>query len=105
MAYDINWFEDNMKPVFANGLGDCSSCCLRNLDKELFCKKLTCVDETCCHFVFWDTKIPGFHGELLMGLPSKDMTEWFRKTTVERAQEITGNIINKALQNQKQHVK
>ena len=105
MAYDINWFEDNMKPVFANGLGDCSSCCLRNLDKDLFCKKLICVDESVERFVFWTTKNPGRHRELLMGVPSKDMTEWFRKTTVERAQEITGDMINKALQNQKQNVK
>lgn len=105
MAYDMNWFEDNMKPVLANGLGNCSACCLRNLDKELFCKKLTCVDGHCCHFVFWTTKNPGQHRGLLMGLPSKDMTEWFRKTPVERAREISGNVIDKTLQNQKQHVK
>ena len=105
MAYDINWFKDNMKPVFANGLGNCSACCLRNLDEELFCKKLTCVDESSCSFVFWIPKNTGIHRELLMGLPSKDMVKWFRKTPVERTREISGNIINKALQNQEQHVK
>jgi len=105
MAYDINWFENNMQPVLVDGLGNCSACCLRNLDKDLFCKKLICVDERCCNFVFWDTKNPGQHRELLMGLPSKDMTEWFRKTSVRRVQEITGDMINKALQNQKQNVK
>ena len=105
MAYDINWFKNNMKPVFANGLGNCSACCLRNLDKELFCKKLTCVDKDSCSFVFWDTTNPGEHRELLMGLPSTDMVGWFRKTSVEHAQEISGNVINKALQNQKQYVK
>jgi len=105
MAYDINWFEDNMKPVLVNGLGDCSACCLRNLDKALFCEKLTCFDEASCSFVFWDTKNPGRYRELLMGLPSKDMTDWFCKTPMGRARKITANIINKALQNQKQHVK
>ena len=105
MSYNINWFENNMQPVLADGLGNCSACCLRNLDKDLFCKKLTCVDDTCSCFVFWDTKNPGQHRELLMGLPSKDKTEWFRETPVERTQEITINIINKALQNQKQYVK
>ena len=98
MAYDINWFEDNMKPVFANGLGDCSACCLRNLDKELFCKKLTCVDAGWSFFVFWTTKKPGLYRELLMGLPPNDMVEWFNRTPLVRVQRITSNMINKALQ-------
>ena len=69
---------------------------MRNLDKELFCKKLTCVDESHSCFVFWTTKKPGLHRELLMGLPSKDMTEWFRKTPIERTYEITSNMIKKS---------
>ena len=105
MAYDINWFEDNMKPVFATGLGNCSACCLRNLDKSLFCEKLTCDDEDSYSFVFWSTKNPAYHRELLMGLPSKDMTEWFNKTPVDCALKISSDIIIKELQNRKQNVK
>lgn len=105
MSYNINWFEENFVAIPCGVFGNCSACCFRNLSKELFCKKLTCVDERCCHFVFWVTKNPGQQRELLMGLPSKDMTEWFCKTSVRRAQEITGDMINKALQNQKQYVK
>ena len=105
MSYDINWFEENFVAIPCGVFGNCSACCFRNLSKELFCKKLECVDQNSGVCVYWDTKNPGQHRELLMGLPSKDMTEWFRKTTVEHAQEITGNMINKALQNQKQYVK
>jgi len=105
MVYDVNWFENNMKPVFIDGLGDCSACCLRNLDKKLFCEKLTCSNASCSSFVFWTTKNLGLHRELLMGLPPKDMIEWFDKTPFVRVRRITNNVINKALQNQKQNVK
>lgn len=103
--YDIKWFEDSFVAVPSGVFGNCSACCLRNLDEDLFCKKLTCVDESCCSCVFWIPKNTGIHRELLMGLPSKDMVKWFRETPVERAREISGNIINKALQNHKQNVK
>ena len=105
MSYNINWFEENFVAIPCGVFGNCSACCLRNLDKDLFCKKLECVDQNSGVCVYWDTKNPGQHRELLMGLPSKDMTEWFRQTTVARVQTITSNMINKALQNQKQHVK
>lgn len=103
MAYDINWFENNMVAIPGGLFGNCSACCLRNMGK--FCEKIQCFDKANSLSVYWWTKTPGHGREILMGVPSKDMIEWFRKTTVEQAQEITGNMINKALQNHKQHVK
>lgn len=95
MAYNINWFEDNMVPVFCGPFGNCSGCCLRNLRN--FCEKIQCFDGVSGVPVYWWTKEPGHGRELLMGLPPKDMTEWFSMTPVDRAQEITANMINKAL--------
>lgn len=63
----------------------------------IFVKKIQCFDGVSGVPVYWWTKEPGHGRELLMGLPPKDMTEWFSMTPVDRAQEITANMINKAL--------
>ena len=105
MSYNINWFEDNFVAIPSGVFGNCSACCFRNLSKELFCKKLECVDENTGVCVYWDTKVPGEKRELLMGMPSKEMIEWFNGTPLCRARRFSLGIVNKALQNRKQNVK
>lgn len=80
MAYDIKWFEKNMHAELAPVLGACSFCCFRNLDKDLFCSKLTCYDERTDNYVYWEANFPELNRELLMGLVPNDMCEWFNKT-------------------------
>lgn len=103
--YDIDWFENNFVAIPTNMFGNCSACCFRNLDKEIFCNKLQCVDENSGVCVYWDTKVHGLNRELLMGHPSREMLMWFAGVPFGRARKITSVIINKALQNQKQNVK
>ena len=103
--YDIKWFEDNFVAVPSGVFCNCSACCFRNLSKEMFCDKLQCRDENSGVCVFWNTKVQGRGGEFLMGIPPKEATEWFDKTSFDCAQKITRDIINKALQNHKQNVK
>lgn len=102
MAYDIKWFENNMRAVVAPGLGCCSACALRNIDKDVFCKKLHCYDDWTGNFVYWETKIPGHSREILMGHPSSQMVEWFNKTPIEQSRKISGDMIKQAIQNAKQ---
>ena len=104
-GYDVDWFENNFVAIPTNMFGNCSACCFRNLNKELFCKKLQCIDEHSGVCVYWNTKVPGQGRELLMGHPSKEMIRWFTSMPFGRAQKITSVIINKALQNNKQNVK
>lgn len=100
--YDIKWFENNMRPVIAPGLGCCSACCLRNLDEEKFCDKLKCYDDWTGDFVYWGTKIPGHGREILMGHPTPEMVEWFNKTPTEQSQKIAINLIKQITQNNMQ---
>lgn len=102
MAYDIKWFENNMHAVVSDGLGCCSACALRNLDKSIFCKKLQCYDDWYGDFVYWEAKKSGENYDLLTGLVSKQMIEWFNKTPIEQSKQISGNIIRQTIQNNKQ---
>ena len=102
MAYDVKWFENNMRAVVAPGLGCCGACCLRNLDQNIFCGKLQCYDDWTGDFVYWTTKVPGHGREILMGQPSSEMVEWFNKTPIEQSHKIASNIIKKAIENNKQ---
>jgi len=102
LPYDIKWFENNMRPVIAPGLGCCSACCLRNLDKQIFCNKLQCYDDLYGDFVYWKAKKSGENYDLLTGLISKQMLVWFNKTPIEQSQKISGNIIRQTIQNNRQ---
>ena len=102
MAYDVNWFENNMRAILAQGLGCCSACCLRNLNHVVFCETLKCWDDKTGDAVYWEMKIPGHGREILMGRPSPEMVEWFKKTPIEQSHKISSNIIKKAIENNKQ---
>ena len=88
MAYDVNWFENNMYAELAPGLAGCSFCCLRNLDKDLFCSKLTCYDERTNNFVYWQSK---YGRDMLRGVPPVEMVEWFNKTP--NVEHVSANMI------------
>ena len=88
MAYKKDWFENNMYAELAPGMGGCSFCCFRNLDKGLFCSKLTCYDERTDNFVYWTSK---YAGDMLRGVPPVEMVEWFNKTS--DTEHVSANMI------------
>lgn len=98
MAYDINWFANNMQAFGSPGCYGCSFCCFRNLKAETFCNKLKCFDCRTGDFVFWGTKISGRNREILMGRPPREMIEWFVQTPLEQSEQISSDIIKKVME-------
>ena len=102
MAYDANWFKENMQAVPCSSVGACSFCCLRNLDRMKFCYKLHCCDGVTGDTVYWTTKNPENAREALMGHPPLDMVDWFNHVPIEYAREVSVSVLRHALNNNNQ---
>lgn len=89
MAYDINWFRNNVHAEIAPGLGGCSFCCFRNLGRAQYCDKLVCFDECTDNYVYWESK---YGYDMLRGAPPVEMVEWFDRTPYEDIAHISGNM-------------
>ncbi len=102
MSYNVNWFKENMQAIPCGGVGACSFCCLRNLDKGKFCYKLHCCDAGTGDTVYWTTKNPEISREILMGHPPLDMIEWFNNVPIKYAKDISVGILRRAFDNSNQ---
>jgi len=93
--------QDNLQPIQAGAMGNCSACCLRNLDRDKFCKKMRCYDEMTGNVVYWMTKRPGECGEYLMGIPPRDMVDWFNNHSGQDVKKIATEYMRRIYENQK----
>ncbi len=97
----MDWvFDENMKPVQAGAMGNCSACCLRNVDKDKFCKKMRCYDEISGNTVYWTMVNPGHHRECLMGLLPYGMADWFNARSFNDVKAVATMCIKRAHENE-----
>lgn len=98
----MSWeLSENMRPVQAGAMGNCSGCCLRNVDKDKFCKKMRCYDEISGQVVCWTTVNPGDYRAYLMGLLPDGMADWFNARSAKEVKSVATECIKRAHENQK----
>ena len=85
--------QDRLTPIQAGAMGNCSACCLRNLDKDKFCVKMRCYDPYTDNTVYWTTVNPGEHRECLMGVPPVGMAEWYNVRTPQQVKLVATEVM------------
>ena len=93
--------QDRLTPIQAGAMGNCSACCLRNLDKTKFCEKMRCYDEFSGNTVYWTTVNPGEYRQCLMGILPVGMAEWFNARTSQQVKNIATEVMQRLAENQK----
>jgi len=97
----MDWvFDENMKPVQAGKWGNCTACCLRNLNRDMFCRKMRCYDEMSGNNVYWTTVVEGNARELLMGQPPAEMVNWFNSRSIEQGRAAATECMKRAHENE-----
>ena len=97
----MSWeLSDNMRPVQTVGLGNCSACCLRNVDKDKFCKKMCCYDEFSGGVIYWTMLSPGQHRACLIGVLSDGMADWFNARSCDDVKAVATMCIKRVHENE-----
>ncbi len=91
---------ERLTPVQAGAMGNCSECCLRNLDKTKFCEKMRCYDEISGNTVYWTMVNPGEYRQCLMGQLPVGMAEWYNARSCDDVKVVATMCIKRAHENE-----